>query len=95
MAKQTKSSLKSTNYISTSPPLELMHMGLSWLMTSHRDKSYVMSFVIRLRTDQGTEFENAPFYEFCDEKEIDQNFSAPITTQQNVLLNERIAFFST
>ncbi|XP_070046890.1 uncharacterized protein [Nicotiana tomentosiformis] len=36
-----------------------------------------------IRSDHGTEFENAKFAEFCDEHGINCNFSAPRTPQQN------------
>jgi hypothetical protein len=37
----------------------------------------------RIRSDHGKEFENAKFFEFCDENDIVQEFTAPITPQQN------------
>jgi transposase InsO family protein len=36
-----------------------------------------------IRSDNGTEFRNASFDEFCLEHEIDQQFSAPHVPQQN------------
>ncbi|GJY45397.1 retrovirus-related pol polyprotein from transposon TNT 1-94 [Tanacetum coccineum] len=39
--------------------------------------------VKQIRTDNGTEFKNYIFVNFCDEKEISQNFSSPYTPEQN------------
>ncbi|XP_028957459.2 uncharacterized protein [Malus domestica] len=45
--------------------------------------------IIRLRTDHGTEFENHFFSEFCDEHGIAHEFSAPITPQQNGVVERK------
>ncbi|XP_048423736.1 uncharacterized protein LOC125469828 [Pyrus x bretschneideri] len=131
VGKQTKSSHKSTNYISTSRPLELMHMDLvgpvqtesiggkkyilvlvddfsrfTWVAFLREKSDAFKAFcgllnriqndrvasndrVIKLRTDHGTEFENTSFSEFCDEKGIAHNFSAPITPQQNGVVERK------
>ncbi|GJY61931.1 retrovirus-related pol polyprotein from transposon TNT 1-94 [Tanacetum coccineum] len=39
--------------------------------------------VKQLKTDNGTEFRNSIFVNFCDEKGISQNFSSPYTPEQN------------
>jgi len=39
--------------------------------------------VCQLRSDRGIEFQNSTLEEFCEEKVIAQNFSAPQTPQQN------------
>ena len=39
--------------------------------------------LVAIRTDHGTEFDNASFMEFCESNGIDHNFSAPRTPQQN------------
>ncbi|XP_075086188.1 uncharacterized protein LOC142168912 [Nicotiana tabacum] len=39
--------------------------------------------VLSIRSDHGTEFDNAKFDEFCSENGISHNFSAPRTPQQN------------
>ena len=39
--------------------------------------------VRRIRSDNGTEFKNSQTYEFCNDKGILQEFSAPYTPQQN------------
>ncbi|XP_068323079.1 uncharacterized protein [Pyrus communis] len=131
VGKQTKSAHKSTNYISTSRPLELMHMDLvgpvqtesiggkkyilvlvddfsrfTWVAFLREKSDAFTAFfgllnkiqndrvnsndrVVKLRTDHGTEFENISFSKFCDEKGIDHNFSAPITPQQNGVVERK------
>ncbi|XP_070019627.1 uncharacterized protein [Nicotiana sylvestris] len=42
-----------------------------------------------IRSDHGTEFENAKFAEFCDEHGIYHNFSAPRTPQQNGVVERK------
>jgi transposase InsO family protein len=36
-----------------------------------------------IRSDNGTEFRNASFYQFCLEHGVDQQFSTPCVPQQN------------
>nr|KAJ0227737.1 hypothetical protein LSAT_V11C100025710 [Lactuca sativa] len=45
--------------------------------------------VKQLRSDHGTEFRNSTLEEFCDNKGIGQNFSAPRTPQQNGVAERR------
>nr|KAJ0205187.1 hypothetical protein LSAT_V11C500233880 [Lactuca sativa] len=45
--------------------------------------------VKQLRSDHGTEFRNSTLEEFCDNKGIGQNFSAPRTPQQNGVAKRR------
>lgn len=45
--------------------------------------------ITRLRTDHGTEFENQSFIDFCSEKGIKHEFSAPITPQQNGVVERK------
>jgi hypothetical protein len=47
------------------------------------------SEVIKIRSDHGKEFENSKFSEFCATKGIEQEFSAPITPQQNGVLERK------
>jgi transposase InsO family protein len=47
------------------------------------------SGVIRIRSDHGKEFENSKFSEFCATKGIEQEFSAPITPQQNGVVERK------
>ncbi|XP_070026701.1 intracellular protein transport protein USO1-like [Nicotiana sylvestris] len=42
-----------------------------------------------IRSDHGTEFENAKFAEYCDENGVDHNFSAPRTPQQNGVVERK------
>ncbi|CAL9028710.1 unnamed protein product [Prunus brigantina] len=39
--------------------------------------------LVRIRTNHGSEFENSQFLKFCEEMGIKHEFSAPITPQQN------------
>ncbi|KAA0041515.1 gag-pol polyprotein [Cucumis melo var. makuwa] len=43
----------------------------------------------RIRTDHGREFENQHFAEFCDNEGIFHEFSAPLTPQQNGVVERR------
>ena len=42
-----------------------------------------------IRTDNGTEFKNSPFEEYCDKLGIEHNFSAPRTPQQNGVVERK------
>ena len=42
-----------------------------------------------IRSDHGTEFENANFSDYCDEQGISHNFSAPRTPQQNGVVERK------
>lgn len=54
------------------------------------DDNHSYKFSIgRLRTDHGTEFENASFADFCSERGILHEFSAPITPQQNGVVERK------
>ena len=45
--------------------------------------------IVSIRSDHGTEFENKEFKKFCDEKDIDHNFSAPRILQQNRVVERK------
>ena len=45
--------------------------------------------IVSLRTDHGTEFQNANFLNFCEEHGISHNFSAPYTPQQNGVVERK------
>ena len=45
--------------------------------------------LVSIRSDHGTEFENAQFLEFCTEQGISHNFSAPRTPQQNGVVERK------
>ncbi|XP_070045551.1 intracellular protein transport protein USO1-like [Nicotiana tomentosiformis] len=120
--KHVKSSIKTKKDVSTSKPLELLHMDLcgpmrvpsrggkryifvivddcsrfTWaLFLRTKDETFEVfvafvkkiqvkmeSKVACIRSDHGTEFDNAKFDEFCSGNSITHNFSAPRTPQQN------------
>ena len=95
--KQVRNSFKSKNLVSTSRPLELLHIDIFGPMDvlSMGGKSYDfvivddysrftwVYFLISVRSDHGSEFENHDFETFCNEHGYDHNFSAPRTPQQN------------
>jgi transposase InsO family protein len=45
--------------------------------------------IMRIRSDHGREFENSKFEEFCLSYGIKQEFSSPITTQQNGVVERK------
>ena len=45
--------------------------------------------VRKIKSDNGTEFKNRVIYDFCAEKGITHNFSAPYTPQQNGVVERR------
>lgn len=45
--------------------------------------------ILRIRSDYGREFENINLDLFCDEHGIKQKFLAPITTQQNGVVEKK------
>ena len=47
----------------------------------------------RIRSDHGKEFENSYMESFCRRSDISQEFSAPITPQQNDVVEERKGLF--
>jgi len=47
------------------------------------------SAIIRIRSDHGTEFENAKFNEFCSSEGIRHEFSSTITPQQNGVIERK------
>jgi transposase InsO family protein len=47
------------------------------------------NYLKAIRSDNGTEFRNASFDEFCLEHEIDQQFSAPRVPQQNGVVEQK------
>ncbi|GAA0162916.1 hypothetical protein LIER_18907 [Lithospermum erythrorhizon] len=46
-------------------------------------------YVVRIRSDHGKEFENSKFAEFCADEGITHEFSAPITPQQNGVVERK------
>jgi transposase InsO family protein len=45
--------------------------------------------IIRIRSDHGREFENSKFTKFCTSRGIEQEFLAPITPQQNGIVERK------
>jgi len=45
--------------------------------------------IARIRSGHGTEFENAKFDEYCLDEGIIQEFSSPITPQQNGVVERK------
>ena len=45
--------------------------------------------LVEIRSDHGTEFENALFTEFCQSNGVSHNFSAPKTPQQNGVVERK------
>jgi transposase InsO family protein len=44
---------------------------------------------MRIRSDHGREFENSSFEDFCNQHGIKQEFSSPITPQQNGIVERK------
>jgi len=47
------------------------------------------SAIVRIRSDNGTEFENSKFNEYCSGEGIKHEFSSPITPQQNGVVERK------
>jgi transposase InsO family protein len=47
------------------------------------------SHIMRIHSDHGKEFENARFEEYCLSNGIQQEFSSPITPQQNGVVEQK------
>ena len=131
LGKQTRTPHKVLNSITTSHPLDLVHMDLvgpiqtlslsgmkyvlvivddftrftwvrflkdksstfkvfkSWCKLILNETSSSNSCIVRLRTDNGTEFKNDAFDKFCDEHGIKHEFSAAHTPQQNGIVERK------
>nr|KYP55915.1 Retrovirus-related Pol polyprotein from transposon TNT 1-94 [Cajanus cajan] len=126
--KQVKASFKSKNQISTSRPLQLIHMDLfgpsrtmslggnyyglvivddysrfTWVMFLANKSEAFNDFkkfaklvqnekntnITSIRSDHGGEFQNVLFQKICEEHDINHNFSAPRTPQQNVVVERK------
>ena len=127
-AKQTRASFPIKKVVSTSSPLELVHMDLcgpmriqstggnkyifvlvddytryTWtLFLRSKDQAYSAFFSLisllenslqarlrALRSDNGLEFKNSSFLDFCRERGIEHNFSSPRTPQQNGVVERK------
>ena len=126
--KQTRTSFKSKQDITSTRPLELIHMDLcgpmrtksnggkrymfvivddysrfTWtLFLASKDEAFeeFESFIKNvernlglklgtIRSDHGTEFENAQFLAYCKGNGVSHNFSAPRTPQQNGVVERK------
>ena len=54
-----------------------------------REKGCKIGKIVRIRSDHGREFENAIFAQYCDKEGIAHEFSAPITPQQNGVVERK------
>ncbi|KAI5350716.1 hypothetical protein L3X38_003607 [Prunus dulcis] len=101
IGKQTRTAHSATTFIGTNRILELMHMDLvdflvaksnafdSFSKICSKIQNEKNDKVVRLRTNHGTEFENASFHDFCNTNGIAHEFSAPITPQQNGVVEHK------
>ena len=126
--KMTRSTFKSKKIVSTTVPLELIHMDLcgpmrtqsyggnryifvlvddfsryTWtLFLKSKDQAFTafsdlllmlenryQTRVRSLRSDNGLEFVNSQFIEFCCERGISHEFSSPHTPQQNGVVERK------
>ncbi|XP_024195878.1 uncharacterized protein LOC112199045 [Rosa chinensis] len=99
IGKQTKAPHKVVNSATTSKILELLHMDLMGSAQSESigGKSYMLVVVddfsrytiVRVRSDNGTEFKNAAFANYFHELGVSHEFSTPITPQQNGIVERK------
>ncbi|XP_060182255.1 uncharacterized protein LOC132611916 [Lycium barbarum] len=95
--KQTRSSFNSKDIVSTSKPLQLVHMDLVgptrtasigrksfFYEKVQLDKGY---YITSIRSDHGGEFENKAFEDFCNDQGY--NFSSPRSPQQNGVIERK------
>nr|XP_011459700.1 PREDICTED: uncharacterized protein LOC105350050 [Fragaria vesca subsp. vesca] len=61
--------------------------GLSYVVTNAKQSENLK--ISRIRSDNGTEFKNSAFANFCHENGIFHEFSAPITPQQNGVVERK------
>ena len=65
---------------------EIFHVLSKFYRKITNEKKFLIQ---NIRSDHGTKFENQDFEKFCDEKDIDHNFSAPRTPQQNGVVKKK------
>ncbi|XP_024177999.1 uncharacterized protein LOC112183918 [Rosa chinensis] len=97
--KQTKSPHQALNSTTTTRVLELLHMdlmgpaqteslgGLSQRMIIEKQSTNMC--LVRVRSDNGAEFKNATFANYFHELGVSHEFSAPITPQQNGIVERK------
>ncbi|XP_061993453.1 uncharacterized protein LOC133711335 [Rosa rugosa] len=99
VGKQTKAPHKVVNSATTTQVLELLHMdlmgpaqtksigGLSQRMIMEKQSSNIC--MVRVRSDNGTEFKNAAFANYFHELGVSHEFSVPITPQHNGIVERK------
>ncbi|KAI3510746.1 hypothetical protein L1887_17880 [Cichorium endivia] len=88
LGKQKKKPHKTITDSSITHPLELLHIDLCGPSTVAIELKIQLP-VRRIRSDNGTEFNNGQIEEFLALKGIEHNFAAPHTAQQNGLVERR------
>ncbi|KAH0716725.1 hypothetical protein KY290_012992 [Solanum tuberosum] len=96
--KKMRSSFKLEKGVSTTRPLELLHMDLCGpvRVQSRGGKKYILAIQLKvnykiasIRSDHGIEFENAQIEGICTDHEIHHNFSTPRTPQKNEVVERK------
>ncbi|XP_021718849.1 uncharacterized protein LOC110686539 [Chenopodium quinoa] len=93
--KHVRSSFKLKKMVSTTKPLELIHMDFKdetfneFVAFAKKIQKISGHSIVHLRSDHGTEFENSRFNEFCRENGMNHNFSAPRTPQQKGVVERK------
>ncbi|WVZ97680.1 hypothetical protein U9M48_043194 [Paspalum notatum var. saurae] len=84
--------------VSTSKPLQLLHMDLFGDKSETPDKFKIFAKraqrefglnIVKVRSDNGSEFKNYKVDEWCDEEGIKREFSATYTPQQNGVVERK------
>ncbi|GAA0186984.1 transmembrane signal receptor [Lithospermum erythrorhizon] len=85
IGKQTRVSHQQLQHVLTTRVLELLHMDLMGpiQVESIAGRKEREANILVIRSDHGREFENIKFQTFYDEVRIKHEYSAPITPQQN------------
>ncbi|KAH0665666.1 hypothetical protein KY285_026872 [Solanum tuberosum] len=95
LGKQTRSSFKGKDIVSTSKPLQLLHMDLFGPTQTasiggkrkvQREAGY---FITTIHSDYGGEFVNKAFEDFCAQNGFTQNFSSPRSPQLNGVVERK------
>ncbi|XP_031261281.1 uncharacterized protein LOC116119476 [Pistacia vera] len=95
--KQTKSPHKPLSRLTTTGVVELLHMDLIGPMQTESlegkklqmEQNCQVKKVVRIRSDHGREFENSDFSNFYDIQGIWHEFFAPMTPQQNGVVERK------
>ncbi|GER55614.1 gag-pol polyprotein [Striga asiatica] len=102
MGKQKKASHKRITEVSTDSIMNLIHMDLTGPIQVESYSAFrklVLKLenekkinLVAIKSDHGKEFENSGFESFCDSRGITYQFSSPVTTQQNGVVEQSISF---